>query len=549
MSQEKIARKMIIQKLPGFKRYIALSFICALGLQLVALVPPLLMRNIIDTHIPQGNLQSTLGAIVLFVSIPLGAAIVSTFYDYGLSVSARNMGRALTMMGFERMIYQPVAYFDKNNSGEMAAYCKSEALSYVMFWLFDTPRLFASLLSGLVVYGLIFAQSPYIALGLLLYIPLSIVPSRWLAKMMQGNVKRITENNAKTNQLMANTFQGIKFVKTMLLEKVQLAKINDVNKSTVTAFSRAVAIEHLNRNWTGNFLDKLFVGVVFAVAAILVIQGRATLGMLVVMLGYLPLFFSAVRSVTDANFQFSRQLAQFDKFFGILAMEDSRDKDRQGTDFAFQDAILFKNVGFAYDQERGNVLKGLDLQIRKNNWVAIVGESGAGKTTVFDLLLKLYDGYSGDIIVDDQPLTAITSASLRRGMTKVSQELFLFPGTLGDNLRLAKPDATQAELTAALSLAGLDGFMAKQPHGLDTDIGEGGLLLSGGEKQRICLALGILRGSQILLLDEVTANLDPETEARVMDNIKALMDVRDLTVVSISHRVECLEYADYVVRI
>jgi len=542
---EKQVRKIVTSRLRGFKFYVAASFAFALAIQLLALAPPLLMRNIIDRHIPEGNMRGAVLAIAFFVALPITSTLLITLYNYVITVVSRNMGAVLIIHAFRQLLHQPTAYFDQNNSAEVAAYCKSEAMNYVSFWLMDIPRLVAGLLGGVVVHVLIFAESPVIAAGLLLYVPVSILPSRYLARKMESYVKKVVENNAKMSQIITGTFAGIKFVKTMMLEKAQIAKLSATNQETVKVWSKTVAIDNLNGNWTDNLVDNIFIGVVFTVSAIFVINSTATLGMLILLLGYMPLFFQAIKAAANANFRFRQQLAQYDKFFEILTMPS--EQNNGGEDFAFNDKIIFENVTFAYDQERGNVLNGLNLELQKGKWIGIVGQSGTGKTTVFDLLLKLYSGYNGRITIDGREIAGICTHSLRQHVTKVSQDLFLFPSTLKENLLLIKPDATYEEIRTAINMAGLTDFVQNLPNGLDTQVGEGGLLLSGGEKQRICLAMGLLRGSKILLLDEVTASVDGATEELIKENVQQLMQENDLTVVSISHRLQFLDKADYVV--
>lgn len=541
MNTEKQVRKLVMIKLPKFWLYVVFSFVFALVIQLIALIPPILMKNIIDIYIPDKNMNKAIISIFIFALIPIITTTCSTFYNYCLNIAGRKMGQILTIMGFEKLIYQPIEYFDKNNSSELASYCKSEAMSYVVFWIFDIPQLFANILSGIVIFLLILDINIFIALGLLLYAPLSLLPSKYFAKKIEGYIKRITENNAKSSQLISDTFRGIKFVKTMVIEKIQLAKIKDINKDTVKVWSKTVAIDNLNGSWTNDLIDNLFTGVIFATCAVLIIADHLTLGMLVLILNYMPRIFSVIKSISKANFDFRKQLAQYDKFFNLIVMEDEKDKNNEKNSFKFNSKIEFKNVSFAYTEERGNILNSLNITLHKNQWIGIIGNSGAGKTTIFDLLLKLYDNYEGEILVDGVDLKDINAEDLRKSITKVSQDMFLFPGTIRDNLLLINPRASEGELLEVIDKVGLSNFINNLPKRLDTNIGEDGIQLSGGEKQRLCLAQGLLRKSKILLLDEVTANVDNISENDIKNTIHALMKENDLTVITISHRLNFLD--------
>lgn len=549
MTNEKQVRKMVMASLPKFKFYAGCSFLFALVIHMLALIPPLIMRNVIDVHIPNAELAQTVWLIIVFISIPIATTALFTYYNYIVIVSGRNAGHQLIIRAFKNILHQPLTYFDQNNSAEIAAYCKSEAMNYAVFWLMTIPRLIASILVGLTVFGLIIFTNVWVGLVLLLYLPLSILPSKKFAQLIAVEVKKVIDNNAKTNHLMATTFKGIKFIKAMTLEQRQLSKINELNQSTIKVWSKAAAIENLNGSWVNNFVDNLLTGIIFTITAVFVINQTETIGTLVLLLGFLPLFFTAVKSIANANFDFAQQTAQFDKFFAILTMNTEQDGQKNKKAFTFNREIRFNKVNFSYNDDTPVVLKELSLTIPKGKWVGIVGPSGSGKSTILDLLSGFYDRYDGEICVDEVELKSIDVASLRQNITKVSQDLFLLPGTLRENLLAVNEQATDEQLMTVLHDVGLADFVAGLPAGLDTDIGEDGTLISGGQKQRICLAIGLLRRSQILLLDEITSALDEQAEILIRENILKLMTKHDITVVAISHKMAFLTHADEIIRL
>jgi len=225
----------------------------------------------------------------------------------------------------------------------------------------------------------------------------------------------------------------------------------------------------------------------------------------------------------------------------------SEEKNEGNDNFDFTDKITFENVSFSYAGGHKKVLDNFNISFPKNKWIGIVGASGVGKTTVFDLLLKFYEIDEGNICIDGRNINNFDITSIRRNITKISQDLFLFPGSLRDNLSLVNPKIQTSEMFAVLEEVGLLDFVKGLPKELDTDIGEDGIQLSGGQKQRLCLAIGLLKESKILLLDEVTANVDDITEDEIKKNIKKIMDERNITIVSISHRLKFLDYADVIV--
>lgn len=523
MNQEKQIRKIVITNLPRFWTYILFSFLLALLIHLIGLLPPILMQKIIDDYIPNKDMYNTLSAIIWFSIIPIVMVTLSTFYNYKLNVVGRKLGGRLTLLGFEKLIYQSTSYFEEKNSSELAAYCKSEAMKYIVFWIFDIPKLIANIVSGLIVFFILIKINIYIALMLILYIPILLVPSNMLAKKIQKYVNQIVENNAKFTQIINDAFRGIKFIKIMCLEKTKILKAEKINNDTVSIWSRTAAIDNLNGSWTNTFVDTLFTGIIFGG--------------------------SAVKTISNTNFNFKQQLAEYDKLFSIITMDDERSEDTGKVSFKFNHKISLENVSFSYSDQRGEVLKNFNLDIYKNKWLGIVGKSGAGKTTFFDLILGLYKIQKGRILIDGIPIQEIDINEIRKNITKVSQDTFLFPGTFKDNLLIVSPESTTSELDEVMDFVGLDEFIKSLPDGLDTYIGENGVQLSGGQKQRLGLAQGLLRKSKILLLDEVTSNVDTVSQDQIKKIIYDLLKQKDITVISISHRIEFLDLADEIAMI
>lgn len=207
--------------------------------------------------------------------------------------------------------------------------------------------------------------------------------------------------------------------------------------------------------------------------------------------------------------------------------------------------ISIENLSFRYEEGEDSldVLHNASMDIHKGEWVGIVGESGAGKSTLFQLLVRFYQPTSGRICVDGVSLEDYDIVSLRRNITFVSQDTFLFPGTIRDNLLMVRQDAEEEELLDVIKQVGLEELLDRDG-GLDSVVGENGIVLSGGQKQRLALAQGLLQNSRVLLLDEVTANVDSKLEASLRQCVKRLQKQKELTVISISHRMAFLEDAD-----
>ena len=541
MNNEKKIRGMIRKELPHFKLLFCFSFLSSIIIKLISLITGLLMKDIVDRWIPEGNLKNCLLYISLFIFIPVLLTISNAVYQYIVIVNGRNMSKRLSTLGFEKQVYQPLTYFDQNKSAELASYCRSESTKYILFWIMDVPRIFSSLISGIVVYIYIANCNKYFALAMILYIPILLLPNKFFSKKIEEFSKKIIKNNSIVNQIISDTFRAIKNVKSLSLEKVMVNRVYEVTSDTAETFAKCAATENLYGTWTNSFVDNLFTGLLFTLGAIGVINEKLSLGVLIIILNYLPVFWNSVKSISSAKLNYRKYLGEYDKFFDMLIMDDERQQDTGTLPFVYQDKLVFNNVSFSYTQERGLVLQNINFEISRGEWIGIMGHSGAGKSTVFDLLLKYYHSYSGEISVDGIDINKINTYELRKNITLVSQNLFLFPGTLKENLLLANPNASDQQINEVLSKVELSKFINKLPQGLDTNVGEDGLLISGGEKQRICLAQGLLRDSQVLLLDEVTANIDSYSEGEIRDTIQKLRLENHLTIISISHKADFLE--------
>ena len=545
INKEKIVRRTVIKELPHFWAYSILSGIISLLIQTIGLVPTILMQQIIDRFIPNKDLRAISIFIFLFCIIPLFATMLSAIYRYKLAIVCRKMGLKLAIKGFENLTYQSVSYFDKENSSELAAYCRGEAMKYIVFWMIDIPQLIATGLTGIIVFSYVFALNWGLALFLLFYIPIAFFPSNGFANKVQTLTEKIVDNNAKMNQIINDTFRGIKFVKAMVLEKIQINRLKEVNEQSVSIWSKVALYDNMSGIWVDNFSDTLFTGVTFGLTSYLIVIGKMTLGSLIVILNYTGRFLGVIKQFMHTNYNFKAQLGEYDKLFNIITMPIPHADEN--VPFSYKDNIQFSDVTFAYTEERGNVLKSLNLTIHKNEWLGIVGASGTGKTTIFDLILKFYSPQDGTITIDGTGIDVIDSQSLRSKIAKVSQDTFLFPGTIKNNLLLGNADATDEQLNDILKKVSLDNFIGTLQDGLNTDIGENGLLLSGGERQKLGLAQGLLRNCEVILLDEVTANLDRVSEEEIKNVLRMIKQERDLTIITISHRIDFLKDVDRIV--
>jgi len=273
-----------------------------------------------------------------------------------------------------------------------------------------------------------------------------------------------------------------------------------------------------------------------------VMDESMTLGTLMAFLGYLGMFYGPLEMVTEVWSWISRSFAAAERIFEILDTEpEAPDESNAMTMPEIQGAVEFKNVTFGYDRYKP-VLKNIDLRVKSGEMLGFVGRSGAGKTTMTNLICRFYNPDEGSITIDGVDIRKIKLDDLRRQIGIVLQDQFLFSGTVAENIAYGKPGATLEEIMQAAKIANAHDFIVKFPDGYDTDVGERGQKLSGGERQRVSIARAVLRDPKILILDEATSLVDTETEKKIQEALSRLIKGR--TTFAIAHRLSTLRNAD-----
>lgn len=545
MNNERDVRKQILKQIPNLKSICVVSTMVILGISIIDLIPPLIMQKITDTYIVSGDTKGIIIGLIGFVVLPIISTFVSSVYKFKIAIVCRNAAQKLSMVGFKKIVSQNMAFFHDKKSAEMAEHCRRECVQYISFWIIVVPQLISSILNCLIICIYLFTIHPTLILVGILYFPASYFPSNAFAKNAKRYGERIAENNGKMNQIISDTFKYIEFVKIMNMEDNREEKLDSINRDSVKIWSKIALLDNLTFLWSNSFCNQIFLGISFVIGAWLAITENLTIGTLIVIVNYYGRFFGAAQMIMRSNYDFKKEMGMHKKLFEILSLPSL--KCLQEAEITFSNKIAYSNIKFKYPTGRDVILSNLNLEIYKGEWLGIIGKSGAGKTTLFDLLLKLYDGYDGKITIDGANIENISTNSIRRKITKIPQETVLFPGTLKENLKMVAPNATDKDMMDALRKVYLIDLVNSLPNGLDTQVGENGVLLSGGEKRRIAIAQGLLRKSKIILMDEITTNIDPETSEAIRVLVRKLVDEEGITVVSVTHTLDFLTCADRVV--
>lgn len=443
---------------------------------------------------------------------------------------------------YKKLINNDSAFFDKNTSGIVLMRFCSDA-DTATTGLITNVKLFLSKFwssLGLVVVLLYNSwQLSFIALGVLVFL---ILPMKVARKKVMKLMGLTVKASSKINSNYYETYSGIKIIKAFNLQNVIFAKFTQNIEEAFHLSMRMIR----NTNWLGpamHLVTALGVAGVLYYGLHLITTGQITSGTFVAFLAALIMLYTPIKSIGNNYVALQSALLALERIYKILDTTSYETNDGTGTKVLkdIKKEIKFNDVCFSYDGQR-EVLHKVSLTVPVGSKVALVGNSGGGKSTVTALIPRLYEIDSGSITIDGTDIKEFTISSLREQIAMVFQDNFLFDGTVRENLLYGKENATDAEIAFAIKSAYLDEFVKKLPQGLDTMIGERGLLLSGGQKQRLAIARAILKNAPVVILDEATSALDNKSEKVVQQALDKLMEGR--TTIVIAHRLSTIMDSD-----
>ena len=521
-------------------KYALIAFgFCVLS-EIISLVSPRLMQYIIDTVIPQRNMHTIIISILIFVSIPLLHICVKSIFNYFTIVFARNKGNEYAIQLMEKIIHQPLHFFDTHNSIELLTESGRELSNLLLFYIKDIPSYYSAILSSIIIFIILCSYHPVIGVFQILFLPLSIIPVRFIHLKLEGLVNSVIEKNAKNNQLKADMFKNIDYIKSNNLETFYINQIKENNDAIVSVWGSVASMESLAGVWINGFMTSLFTGLSFGIVALLMMYTtKLTVGTIVSVVSYCELLYSYLHTIFSTEIEKGKFKGEFTKTKELFELE--YDISANQHPFSMERAIRFEQVNFQYTNTP--ILKNLTLELQSHKWTVILGESGVGKSTILKLIEKFYTEYEGKIMVDDISLKDIDSHDLRNQVAYLSQSPSLFPGSIRSNLIVNDDKIADDALWNALETVNLKDYVLSLDDALDTDIYEAGKIMSTGQKQRLCIARALLRNVEIYLLDEITSNVDRENTQLILSYFKELSK-DGKTIISVTHDREYIPFAD-----
>ncbi|EJC74750.1 ABC transporter ATP-binding protein [Rhizobium hidalgonense] len=519
------------------------AIVCLIVVALSTAFTAWIMRAIIDEAFANRR-ADVVWIICLSIFI---AFVLRGFASYGQAVALSKVGNNIVAR-YQRRLYShlmtlSVGFFSEARSAHIAAQVSQNVSGIRDVLNLTITSTVRDLLTFISLLGVMILQDPLLSLAVFIMAPPLLYALRYVSKRLRSATREAVHLNSHVLGAMQETIQGIAIVKAFTMEDELERK---VNKLITGAESRANRIARLSERTSP--LTESFAG--FAVASVLAYAAYRSIyfnvppGAFFSFVTALLLAYDPARRLARLQVQMERAVVNARMIYELLDMEPrQRDLPDAKPLTVTQARIEFRNVSFGYGNE--SVLSGVSFIAEGGATTALVGPSGAGKSTVISLIPRFYDPREGEILIDGQDIAHITKKSLRQQLAYVSQQPYLFEGTIRDNIRYGRPEATDAEVEEAARLAYAHDFISAQPQGYDTAVGENGVTLSGGQRQRLSIARALVRNAPILLLDEATSALDTESEAAVQKALDEAMTGR--TVVVIAHRLSTVVRADKIV--
>ena len=433
-------------------------------------------------------------------------------------------------------------YYSETKVGQIMSRMTSDLFEVTEFSHHCPEEFFIAGIKIVVSFIILCGMNVPLTLCMFAVLPMMLIATRYFNKQMRRVFKERNKQVGEINAQVEDSLLGIRVVKSFANEAIEEEKFDKGNKKFLEIKKRSY--ECMAAFATSNrIFDGLMYIIVVIIGALQIREGRLTAAEFTAYLLYANMLLNSIRRIVEFTEQFQRGMTGIERFFEIMdvpcEITDSPDAKPLGE---VKGAVSFEDVGFHYGDNDHDVLHHLNLQVRAGESVALVGPSGSGKTTLCNLLPRFYDVTEGRIRIDGKNIKDVTLQSLRNAVGMVQQEVYLFSGSVYDNIVYGKPGASKEEVIAAAKMAGAHDFISALPDGYDTFVGERGVKLSGGQKQRISIARVFLKNPPILILDEATSALDNESERLVQQSLEKLAKGR--TVFTIAHRLTTIRGAD-----
>jgi ATP-binding cassette subfamily B protein len=539
-----VLRRIIAENGRDHIRGYAFAILCLILVALSTAFTAWIMESVVN----EAFANKRADIVWLICASILAAFILRGFATYGQAVTLSKIGNNIVAR-YQRRLYShlmtlSVGFFSESRSAYLAAQVSQNVSGIRDVLNLTVTSTARDLLTLVSLVGVMFVKDWVLALIVFAVAPPLLYALRYVSKRLRAATRESVEINSRVLGAMQETIQGISIVKAFTMEQELERKVNGIIDTAERRANRIARLSERTSPLTETFAG-FAISSVLAYAAFRSIYNDVPPGAFFAFVTALLMAYDPARRLAKLQVQIDRAVVNAQMIYAILDTQPAQREKPGAQDLATTTACVeLQGVVFSY-ATGSPILRGVDIVAEGGKTTALVGQSGAGKSTIINLIPRFYDPTEGRILIDGQDIAEVTKASLRRQLAYVSQQPYLFEGTIRDNIRYGRPDATDAEVEEAARLAYAHDFILTQPFGYDTPVGEHGMTLSGGQRQRLSIARALVRNAPILLLDEATSALDNESEAAVQKALDTAM--RGRTVIVIAHRLSTIVKADKII--
>ncbi|MDC7229070.1 MAG: ABC transporter ATP-binding protein [Sphaerochaetaceae bacterium] len=514
----------------------------AIFASILSILFPTLTRQLLRVEIPDQNLKNMViifGFMLLIYILQAICQYIRVTWGHILGVKMETDMRSELFGHLQKLSF---GFFDKTKTGHMMSRITNDLFQITEMAHHAPEDLIISVATILGSYILMFSYSVPLALVSLIPLPIMVFYGVYYGIRMKATFRRVRRTVADVNSNVENSLMGIREVKSYGRESYQEAKFNHVNDILRDSKMEQYKVMGSYHSILG-FFRELYYFCTIAGGTLLIFMGKVQSYDLVTFILYVGVVLPPIDRLINFTEQLQQGMASFERFTQVMDEHPDIQDVKDAKSLKIQDGtVRFDHVSFSYENSSEVILKDVDITVPGGSTYALVGESGAGKSTFASLIPRFYEPSEGKVMIDGQDIRELTQHSLRQNIGFVQQNVFLFDDTIRENLKYGKVDATDDQLWLALDAANLGDFVRSLPLGLDTQVGERGTLLSGGQKQRISIARVFLKNPQILIFDEATSSLDTESEELINEAFHRLSKGR--TAIVIAHRLTTVKHAD-----
>ena len=537
--------KKFIQYYAPYKRVFILDLVCAAIISLVDLAFPQILRTLTKTLFTKDT------TIIIRALVPIGIGLVLIYIlqawcKYYVSYQGHMMGacmeRDMRQQLFDHYEKLSFSYYNQNNSGQMMSKLVSDLFDIAEFAHHGPENLFISLIKIIGSFVFLFLINWKLAILLLILVVFMIFFSGSQNRKMQETFMDNRRKIGDVNSSLQDTLAGIRVVQSFANEEIEREKFMESNHAFL--LSKKNNYQSIGSFMSGNLF---FQGMMYLATLVfggwLIAHGQMDVADLAMYALYIGIFISPIQILVELTEMMQKGLSGFRRFLDVVETEPEIINAPDAVELKnVRGDVNYENVSFHYSDDNTPVLENVSFHIPAGKSIALVGPSGSGKTTICSLLPRFYDVTGGKVTIDGKDVRKLTLESLRNQIGLVQQDVYLFCGTIRENIAYGKPDATMEEIIEAARKANIHDFIMELPDGYDTFVGERGTRLSGGQKQRISIARVFLKNPPILILDEATSALDNESERWIQKSLEEL--AKNRTTITIAHRLSTIRNAD-----